>query len=97
MTTVTVLALTTLLVSGPWTTEACIKSSMYYRSQFRSQSHVFVPEEYQPTRPERSLDASGPLEPQDFQVSIPTPRLVRADGPNLQFASEEARWMTKVT
>lgn len=75
---------------------ACIKTSNYYRSQYRSQTHVFVPEEYRPMRPERSLEASGPLETQDFQASIPSTRLVRMDGPNIQFASEEARWMTKV-
>ncbi|VDL21166.1 unnamed protein product [Hymenolepis diminuta] len=46
-------------------------------------------------RPERSLEASGPLETQDFLASIPTTRLVRVDAPNVQFASEEARWMTK--
>ncbi|KAM7540443.1 hypothetical protein Aperf_G00000043477 [Anoplocephala perfoliata] len=74
---------------------SCIKTSNYYRSQYRSQTHVFVPEEYRPMRPERNLEASGPLETQDFQASIPTTRLVRVDGPNIQFASEEARWMTK--
>ncbi|VDN97084.1 unnamed protein product [Rodentolepis nana] len=76
-------------------TRACIKTSTYYRSQYRSQTHVFVPEEYRPMRPERSLEASGPLETQDFLASIPTTRLVRMDAPNIQFASEEARWMTK--
>lgn len=76
---------------------ACIKTSTYYRSQYRSQTHVFVPEEYRPMRPERSLEASGPLETQDFLASIPTTRLVRVDAPNVQFASEEARWMTKVS
>lgn len=78
-------------------TQACIRTSTYYRSQYRSQTHVFVPEEYRPMRPERSLEASGPLETQDFLTSIPTTRLVRVEGPNLQFASEEARWMTKVS
>ncbi|KAM3172696.1 hypothetical protein ACTXT7_014008 [Hymenolepis weldensis] len=78
-------------------TRACIKTSTYYRSQYRSQTHVFVPEEYRPMRPERSLEASGPLETQDFLASIPTTRLVRMDAPNVQFASEEARWMTKST
>ncbi|KAH9287070.1 hypothetical protein ECG_00090 [Echinococcus granulosus] len=76
-------------------TQACIRTSTYYRSQYRSQTHVFVPDEYRPMRPERSLEASGPLETQDFLTSIPTTRLVRMEGPNLQFASEEARWMTK--
>uniref|UniRef100_A0A5K3FXU6 Transmembrane protein n=1 Tax=Mesocestoides corti TaxID=53468 RepID=A0A5K3FXU6_MESCO len=84
-----------LLLTG--VSQACIKTSTYYRSQFRSQTHVFVPEEYRPMRPERSLEASGPLEAQDFQTAIPTTRLVRVDVPNLQFASEEARWMTKVS
>ncbi|EUB56688.1 Desert hedgehog protein [Echinococcus granulosus] len=78
-------------------TQACIRTSTYYRSQYRSQTHVFVPDEYRPMRPERSLEASGPLETQDFLTSIPTTRLVRMEGPNLQFASEEARWMTKVS
>ncbi|KAL5111487.1 Desert hedgehog protein B [Taenia crassiceps] len=76
-------------------TQACIKTSTYYRSQYRSQTHVFVPEEYRPMRPERSLEASGPLETQDFLTNIPTTRLVRVEAPNIQFASEEARWMTK--
>ena len=78
-------------------THACIKTSTYYRSQYRSQTHVFVPEEYRPLRSERSLEASGPLETQDFQIDIPTTRLVRVDEPHLQFAREEARWMTKVS
>lgn len=84
-----------ILLSG--LAEACLRTSTYYRSQYRSQTHVFIPEEYRPMRPERSLEASGPLETQDFQSNVPSSRLVRMDAPHLQFAHEEARWMSKVS
>ncbi|VDK73023.1 unnamed protein product [Dibothriocephalus latus] len=73
----------------------CIKSSMHYRSQSRTNSRVFIPDEYLPMQKERSLDGSGPLEPQDYQLTIPSPKLVRVDNVNIQFENEEARWMTK--
>ncbi|BHF59944.1 hypothetical protein SprV_0100290500 [Sparganum proliferum] len=73
----------------------CVKSSMHYRSQSRINSRVFIPDEYLPMQKERSLDGSGPLEPQDYQLAIPSPRLVRVDNVNIQFENEEARWMTK--
>nr|VZI08217.1 unnamed protein product [Spirometra erinaceieuropaei] len=73
----------------------CVKSSMHYRSQSRINSRVFIPDEYLPMQKERSLDGSGPLEPQDYQLVIPSPRLVRVDNVNIQFENEEARWMTK--
>lgn len=77
--------------------ETCIRSSIYYRSAIRTRSHIFAPNEYQPTYPEHSNEASGPLDVRDFQYDIPSRKLVRVESKYIIFDSEEARWMSKVS
>ncbi|CAH8533943.1 unnamed protein product [Dicrocoelium dendriticum] len=75
--------------------QGCFKSAMYYRAKTRSNSHIFLPGEYQPPQLEHTMEASGPLDARDFQHSVPSKWLVRVDSPYISFDSEEARWMTE--